>query len=63
MVVQAGGLNRQVKVSEISEELPNNLEFSYTDENPEQGINPYWVRVVQSDGSMAWSSPIYVNYS
>ena len=63
MVVQAGGVNRQVKVSEISEKLPKKLEFSYIDENPKQGINPYWVRVVQSDGSMAWSSPIYVNYS
>ena len=63
LMVDAGGVNQRVKVSEISGgELPRSLEFSYIDENPKQGVNPYWVRVVQSDGSMAWSSPVYVNY-
>jgi hypothetical protein len=62
LVVQAGGLNRQVKISEISEDLPKSLEYTFLDEDVEQGMNPYWVRVVQSDGSIAWSSPIYVNY-
>jgi len=63
LVVDAGGVNQRVKVSEISgSELPRSLEFSYVDEKPKHGVNPYWVRVVQSDGNMAWSSPVYVNY-
>jgi len=63
LVVDAGGVNQRVKVSEISgEELPRELEFSYVDEGPGDGVNPYWVRVVQGDGGMAWSSPVYVNY-
>ncbi len=63
LMVDAGGVNQKIKVSEISGgELPRSLEFSYFDEKPKYGLNPYWVRVVQSDGCMAWSSPIYVDY-
>ena len=34
--------------------------FEYTDRNFEAGSNYYYVRVVQSDGQVAWSSPIWV---
>jgi len=62
-VVEAGGVNQRVKVSAISGgELPSSLEFSDVDEDPNPGVNPYWVRVVQSDGAMAWSSPVYYEY-
>ena len=63
LVIDAGGVNQRVRVSAISgEKLPMNLEFSYVDEDPEEGVNPYWVRMVQSDGAMAWTSPVYVAY-
>ncbi|MDH5791498.1 MAG: DUF3604 domain-containing protein, partial [Candidatus Bathyarchaeota archaeon] len=63
LVVEAGGVNQKVKVSAISGgELPRSLDFSYVDEDPMGGVSPYWVRVVQSDGGMAWSSPVYVDY-
>ncbi|MGD2141883.1 MAG: DUF3604 domain-containing protein [Candidatus Bathyarchaeota archaeon] len=63
MVVEAGGVNQRVKVSAIrNEDLPSSLEFEYVDEEPKQGVNAYWVRVVQGDGTMAWSSPIYYDY-
>lgn len=63
MVIDAGGVNQRVKVSEISGgDLPRSLEFRYVDGHPKPGVNPYWVRVVQSDGAMAWSSPVYFNY-
>lgn len=62
LVVDAGGVNQKVKVSTITErELPRSLEFSYVDEDPGHDVNPYWVRVVQSDGTVAWSSPVYVD--
>lgn len=64
MVFDAGGVNQRVKVSTISGgELPKSIQFTYTDESPEKGPNPYWVRVVQSDGNMAWSSPVYVEFT
>jgi hypothetical protein len=63
MVIEAGGVNQRVKVSAIKiGELPKDLEFQIVDEAPQPGVNPYWIRVVQSDGAMAWSSPVYLDY-
>jgi len=36
------------------------VKVSYTDENPKEGLNYYYVRVTQVNGQMAWSSPIWV---
>ena len=36
--------------------------FEFRDEEVEPGESYYYVRVEQSDGSLAWSSPIWVNY-
>jgi hypothetical protein len=63
LVIEAGGVNQKIKVSSIKGGvLPKDLEFSHVDEEPKPGVNPYWVRVVQSDGTMAWSSPVYYDY-
>ena len=34
----------------------------YTDMTPAEGTNLYYMRLVQEDGEVAWSSPIWVNY-
>ena len=60
LVVDAGGLNQRVKVSTIKDELPDMLEFTYIPE-PRRGLNAYWVRIVQEDGAMAWTSPLFIN--
>ncbi len=58
-----GLLNRKVTVSLAPEQpLADTAEFTFTDPSPEPGVNPYWVRVVQTDMEMAWSSPIFVDY-
>lgn len=63
LVVEAGGVNQKVKVSAMSGgELPRSLDFRHVDKDPMGGVSPYWVRVVQNDGGMAWSSPVYVDY-
>ena len=36
--------------------------FEFRDEKVQEGESYYYVRVEQSDGSLAWSSPIWVNY-
>ena len=36
--------------------------FEFRDEKVQGGESYYYVRVEQSDGSLAWSSPIWVNY-
>jgi hypothetical protein len=37
-------------------------EFTYVDNNPPRGVCYYYVRVIQADGNLAWSSPVWVNY-
>jgi hypothetical protein len=37
-------------------------EFDYTDASSSTGTSWYYVRVIQSDRNMAWSSPIWVKY-
>jgi len=60
-VISAGSFTQKLKISTIKKELPEILEFTYTDNKPMKGLNAYWIRVVQSNGAMAWSSPIYIN--
>ncbi len=40
------------------------VSFAYTDSDAEArtGTQYYYVRVEQTDGHVAWSSPIWVNY-
>jgi hypothetical protein len=35
----------------------------WTDKEPVSGTSPYYVRVTQTNDSLAWSSPIYVTYT
>ena len=36
--------------------------FAYVDPQPVKGENRYYVRVLQEDGAIAWSSPVWVKY-
>lgn len=63
MVVEVGPVNRRVKVQAITAvPLPSSLEFTIKDEDVLGGVNPYWVKVTQCDGALAWSSPVYVEH-
>ena len=61
-VVDAGGLNQRVKVSTVKDETPDTLEFKFKDQNAAKGLNAYWVRIVQANGAMAWTSPLFIEY-
>jgi hypothetical protein len=62
MVVDVGDVNQKVKVQAIKKsDLPKTLTFSHTI-TLARGLNPIWVKVTQEDGSLAWSSPVYINY-
>ena len=61
--VEIGELDRKVTFSLApADNGEKNVEFSYRDEEPRSGTNPYWVRVVQTDKEMAWTSPVFVEY-
>ncbi len=56
-----GGLNIEVCFERYPLELTDyELILSSEVEPPANQITPYFVKVVQSDGHMAWASPIYV---
>ncbi len=38
------------------------LRFRYSDPNPISGENRYYVRLLQEDGNIAWSSPVWVQF-
>ena len=39
---------------------PRETSFTFVDNEAGTGENYYYVRVIQNDGNMAWSSPIWV---
>jgi len=62
LVVDAGGLGQQVTASLVPRgPRPERVRFTYQDESPLAGANAYWLRVIQRNAQMAWSSPIFVN--
>ncbi|MFP3897659.1 MAG: DUF3604 domain-containing protein [Anaerolineales bacterium] len=61
--MEIGPLNRKVTVSLAPDpDGARSAEFSFTDPAPRPGINPYWLRVAQTDGETAWSSPLFADY-
>ena len=62
-VVEAGGVRQRAWVQRISPgpgPAEVECEFRVSDPDFEPGWNPYFVKVTQEDGEMAWSSPIFV---
>ncbi len=59
-VIEVVPVNQRVRIKAfIGDELPKNLVFDHL-VSLGDGLNPIWVKVTQEDGSMAWSSPVYV---
>jgi hypothetical protein len=67
----AGGEDLKVEVVLANEEILTEKEYldacskDIVVKAPviQEGLNAYWARVLLKDGHMAWSSPIFVNYS
>ena len=61
-IIELGPVERRIRIRRLPEKIGRmEVEFKFIDTGFEPGVNAYWTRVVQSDGEMAWSSPIYVN--
>ncbi|MFO7941424.1 MAG: DUF3604 domain-containing protein, partial [Bacillota bacterium] len=62
IVRDAGGVEQKVEVSLARcQPGPECANFTFRDTSAMEGLNPYYVRVTQEDGEMAWSSPLYVD--
>ncbi len=60
----AGGVNQRVAVSRVEpDSRSRDLRLEWTETAREKASHAYWVRLLQMDGHMAWSSPIFVESS
>lgn len=61
IVFEVGGVDMRITVDRAPEtDGSADHHFTWTDEAPLDGEQPYWVRVVQVDGELAWSSPMFI---
>ena len=60
VVVDAGGIDIQVVFEQMPLGAGRDVAFTFQEADLAPGCHPYWVRVVQTDGTKAWASPIYV---
>jgi hypothetical protein len=60
-VFDFGGLNKRIRIYRLPQKVaPALFCFKLTLDRLVKGDNPLYIRAVQEDGHMAWSSPIYV---
>lgn len=61
MEVDAGGVGRRVSIGPAPEATASRrVQLTFRDEEPVEGMCPYWIRVYQVDREKAWSTPVYV---
>ncbi len=60
--VDIGVIDRSLEVCLDADVRSSTADFQFTDDAPNPGVNPYWVRVVQSDLETGWTSPVFVDY-
>ncbi len=62
--INIGPLKRKLTISMAPEAGTSEIaEFNFEDKSPKPGINPYWMRVKQTNMEMAWTSPVFFDYS
>lgn len=59
-VESEGDPEKKLEVRRTGEATKKDLQLELKADQIQAGVNPYYVRVMQSDGEMAWSSPIFV---
>lgn len=59
-VIDAGHLEKKLEIRPTGESSTRDVAVEFRDTEPSSGVNPYYVRVRQEDGEMAWSSPVFV---
>lgn len=60
IVKEAGGVNQRVIIDLAPIQYKREVQLVFTDKDTPTGLHPYWVRVVQRDGHMAWTSPLFI---
>lgn len=63
VTVDAGGVDMKVVFEMEPTGVGREATVRFRDSDAPSGTHPYWIRVVQTDGSKAWVSPFYVTLS
>ncbi|MEW6046111.1 MAG: DUF3604 domain-containing protein [Bacillota bacterium] len=57
---EAGGVDQHVSIWRAASAPPKDVTAEFVDHEVPDGVHAYYARVVQVDGEMAWSSPVFV---
>ena len=57
-----GVLDRLIRVGMAPAGQQREVSWEMSDQAPQAGWQPYWLRVTQQDLEMAWSSPVFIDY-
>jgi hypothetical protein len=60
-VFDAGPVNCRLQIKRTGTSFTHDVETTFSDDAVSEGRHAYYVRARQSDGEMAWSSPIFVD--
>ncbi len=62
LVYDAGGLMKILEIYRLPQETDTKCEFNFSSPlgNLKNGDNPIYIKVMQQDGHIAWSSPVYL---
>ena len=58
--IDAGGVDMKLVLEQLPLGSGDSLSFTFQESRLDAGCHPYWVRVLQTDGAKAWSSPVFV---
>jgi len=59
-VKKYGGLDKRIEVYRLPSQLPNEFAFELPLTDLRKGDNPIYIKMMQQNGHMAWSSPVYL---
>lgn len=62
LALEVGPIDREVRIERYPEVLhEDTMQGEIPLEAPADALTPYFVKVTQSDGQMAWASPVYID--
>jgi hypothetical protein len=60
LIFNAGGVMKRLEIYRLPKKNDYEFDFSFAVEKLNAGSNPIYIKVVQRDGHIAWSSPFYI---
>ncbi|MFX0064776.1 MAG: hypothetical protein ACFFC7_21590, partial [Candidatus Hermodarchaeota archaeon] len=60
-VINLGAFHKKVRLVPLNDsQNTKKIVFTYIDTKIKPGLNPYWIKIIQWNGEIAWSSPIFI---